>query len=349
MEEQHQAGGRVAAVFPIHYPRALLQAHGFLPIEVWGPPGTDVGEADAHLQSYVCDIVRRGLGFVLAGGLRDCDCLLVPHGCDSLQGLGSILLDFHHPGLPVLTFYLARGEGPAALDFTVAELAGLSQALADISGRPLDEQAWNRHLEIEVAAEAALARLWRERRQLELDNAELYRLLRCRNYLAADRFRELLDKVLDRHRGAAPGQKAILLGGIVAEPVGLLEVIDRAGGLVVGDAGCNLGRRLYRAVDDEPDPARRQARRLLGGPPDATRGAAPSRIAEHLLEQAAGSGARALVVTNPKFCEPELFVLPEVTRLLEAAGLRVLVLELELSRDLPAAAANRLEAFLETL
>ena len=55
-------GGRIAAVFPIHYPRALFRATGVLPVEVWGPPGLDSSLGDAHLQAYTCAIVRNGLG-----------------------------------------------------------------------------------------------------------------------------------------------------------------------------------------------------------------------------------------------------------------------------------------------
>ncbi len=35
-------GGSVAAVLPIHYPRALLRAFDIYPIEVWGPPKWEV-------------------------------------------------------------------------------------------------------------------------------------------------------------------------------------------------------------------------------------------------------------------------------------------------------------------
>jgi len=83
-----------AAVYPIHHPRALWPAFGILPEEVWGPPGVDTGPGDAHLQAYTCDIIRNGLSFLLSGGLDETDLVVVPHGCDSLQGLGSVLLDF---------------------------------------------------------------------------------------------------------------------------------------------------------------------------------------------------------------------------------------------------------------
>ena len=66
-----KAGGAIAAVFPIHYPRALLRAFDLLPVEVWGPPGRSTTSGDAHLQAYTCSIVRCSLSFVLDGKLDD--------------------------------------------------------------------------------------------------------------------------------------------------------------------------------------------------------------------------------------------------------------------------------------
>ena len=71
-------GGRVAAVFPIHYPRALFRAFNVLPVEVWGPPKVEARQGEAHLQSYTCSIVRNGLSFILSGGLNVADFIVVP-------------------------------------------------------------------------------------------------------------------------------------------------------------------------------------------------------------------------------------------------------------------------------
>ena len=45
-----EQGGSVAAVLPIHYPRALLRSFHFLPMEVWGPPKVSSTFGESHLQ-----------------------------------------------------------------------------------------------------------------------------------------------------------------------------------------------------------------------------------------------------------------------------------------------------------
>ncbi|MBM4372046.1 MAG: 2-hydroxyacyl-CoA dehydratase, partial [Deltaproteobacteria bacterium] len=91
------AGGLIAAVTPIHDPRALLRSHGVLPVEVWGPPRTDTAAGDARLQAYTCSIVRCALAFFQEGGLDPVDLLVMPHACDSLQGLASVMQKFVAP------------------------------------------------------------------------------------------------------------------------------------------------------------------------------------------------------------------------------------------------------------
>ena len=61
---------------------------------------------------------------------RSADHLVVPHACDSLQGLGSLLLDFEKPALPTTPYYLPRGDREADVRYLAAELKALGKALA---------------------------------------------------------------------------------------------------------------------------------------------------------------------------------------------------------------------------
>lgn len=344
-----EGGGGVAAVFPIHSPRALFRAFGLLPVEVWGPPGVETGEGDAHLQAYACSVVRLGLSFVLEGGLRDAAVLLVPHACDSLQGLGSVLLDFTKPRPPVLAYYLPRGGRDCDTDYLAAELRALSGRLAEITGRSPSDAALHAAIEQEEAADALLARLHRERARLPFDDRELYRVLRAREYLPAERFVDLAASAL----GAAGdgGTRAgvpLILSGIVPEPAELFDVLAGAGARVAADDFACCGRRLYPAGTSR-DPFRRVAEGILGGPPDPTRGSPIGARVDHLRGLAADTGARGVIVYTVKFCEPELFDVPLLRKGLEEAGLPSTTIEVDVADRLPHQVVTRLEAFVEML
>lgn len=348
MERFRAEGGRVAAVFPVHSPRALLRVHRMLPVEVWGPPGVDTGLGDAHLQAYVCSIVRCGLSFVLRGGLDGVDVMVVPHACDSLQGLGSILLDFTRPAPPVLPFYLPREKGPVAIDFLVAELEALSAKLSAVSGVAPGPDELAEAVAREERADGRLGRLADARPRLALSDREFYRLVRTREYLPAEQFCALADEALAGALDAPRPGVPVVLSGILPEPMDVLDPVTGAGGMVVADDLACCGRRHYPAGTSE-EPLRRVAESLLGGPPDTTRGDAVSDRIVHLRRLVEKTGARGVVFYSIKFCEPEQFYLPQVRRGLEEAGIRSVEVEGDLGENLPDQARTRIEAFLETI
>jgi len=65
---QHKHNGKqVAAILPNHSPRPVFTSFDILPIEVWGPPRVDSSHGSAHLQPYICSLVRNALSFLLTG------------------------------------------------------------------------------------------------------------------------------------------------------------------------------------------------------------------------------------------------------------------------------------------
>jgi len=140
----------------------------------------------------------------------------------------------------------------------------------------------------------------------------------------------------------------ILLSGIVPEPMDLLQAMDELGASVVADDLACCGRRLY-AAGTSRDPFVRMAESLLGGPPDSTRGSPIQARLDHLLDLARSIGARGVVFYDVKFCEPELFDLPELRRGLRDAGLPSIAVEVDLNDPVSHQARTRLEAFLEMI
>ncbi len=350
MEAHRGKGGRVAAVLPVHNPRALLRAHGFLPVEVWGPPGHDLSSGDVHLQAYTCSVVRHALAFISDGKLTGrADCVLVPHACDSLQGLGSVLLDFAKSDLPVLPYYLPRGQRASDRRFLAAELRALAGRLAEITGAKVRDEDLHAACEREEAADEVLAKLLSRRTALEIDNRHFYELARSREYLPAEAFIKQAETVLAAAKKdlEAP-DLPVLLSGLMPEPMSILDALDAAGATVVADDLACLGRRLYQPSQAK-DPYLRMAEGLLSGAPDSTRGVSIEARAEHLIRLAKDRGARGLIFFLVKFCEPEQFYLPQLQKRFKGVNLRSMMVEVHIGETLPDQVITRLEAFLETL
>ncbi len=348
-------GGSIAAVFPIHYPRALLRAFHFLPVEVWGPPGVDTSYGAAHLQPYICSIVRNTLSFLLSGGLDVADLLVVPHACDSLQGLGSILTDLIPLRRPIIPIYLPRGRRESDLHFLADEFRSICRRLEMITGRSRTDEELTACIHREEAADALLAELHQNRRSLPLTEGEFYRLTRSREYLPAEAFAELAGEVLNAssstemtHTPRDDGRAPIILSGIVPEPMALLDAISQMGGAVVADDLACCGRRLY-PIGTREEPFIRMAEQLIHAPPDPTRGNPIQERLAHLTQLVDTSGATGVVFYGVKFCEPELFYLPTLGRELMAAGIPSLTVEVDINDPLPHQVVTRMEAFLEMI
>jgi len=341
-------GGKVAAVLPIHYSRGLFRAFDILPVEVWGPPHIESGKNAVHLQSYVCSICQNALTYIQQGGLDITDMILVPHACDSLQGLGSVLLDFAPPRQPVYPLYVPRGHRQSDLDFFAAEFHFLYDRLSELTGDFPQDVDLLASIEREEAADSSLRELHEQMRFLPFPNSEVYKLIRSREYLPAEEFtglaQEALKMVQDTPRTGTP----ILLEGIVPEPMGIFESLSGFDAVVAGDDLASCGRRVYPAGTSR-DPFKRMAERILHAPPDPTRGSSLEERQAHLMEMAARTGAAGIIFYIVKFCEPELFDLPILQKELREAGLPTLLIEVDLNSPFSQQMQTRLGAFLEMI
>ncbi len=347
IRQMQDAGYRIAAVLPIHYPRALLRACGFHPVEVWGPARVDSRGGDLRFQAYTCAIVRHAVSLLSEGKLDRADVLLVPHTCDALQGMGSVLGDFIKPRQRVLTLYHPRGDGPAALKFLVDELQRLQADLTAQSGRHPTDADWAEAMGVEADADAALSALYRDRAHLPVTDREFYVLVRAREYLPPEAFTALASGVPRDGRTSPPGVP-LMLSGIVCEPMDLFDQINSAGGRIVADDLACGYRRVYPSVTDGP-PLERLARAILGAPPDPTRGSPIAERDAALIQRMRETGAKGMLVYGVKFCEPELFDLPRLRAHLADAGFPLLHVEHELTPEVSQQVLTRIEAFLETL
>ena len=345
LDRARDRGLKVLAVLPYHYPRALVRAHGFHPMEVWAPASAGPDSGAVHFQAYACSIVTRGAAFLVdGGGFEVVDAVLVPHGCDALQGLGSVLQDFVTDRPPVLTLYAPRTRRGLDLDYLVAEYQRLADSLVEAGGKRPSSKAWSHAFAVEDAADAALRDLYSRREERALTDREFYAAVRAREYLLPEDF---VDLIAGLPVGPAPRPGVpIVLSGIAADPPALLDVVNDAGAHVAtDDLSTGQRRMLPPTVDD--DPWQRLARSYLEGPVDPTRADPIAERVARLRDLVRQSDARGVLAVAPPFCEPEQFYLPALRK-----GLDVPLLYVEHEGGggaVDGQLVGRIEAFVETL
>ncbi|MBN2158690.1 MAG: 2-hydroxyacyl-CoA dehydratase [Spirochaetes bacterium] len=348
MKDHKDAGGFTAAVFPIHYPRPLFRAYNVLPVEVWGPPKADPHLWEAHLQTYTCSVIRNGLSFFIAGGLDGVDMLVVPHCCDTLQGLGSILQNYLPQNKRVLTLYIPRDSREIDINYLAREMKILSGRIGEVTGTELDESKLIKCIDEEDRSNAIVGRMFQQRTQLSCSDREFYEIIRSREYLPADAFITLVEGFMARAKNQDGGRIPVVISGIIPEPMDIFNSLNGIGLTVVGDDLFTTGRRIY-SRSDSTDPWTRMSEMIIKGPPDSTRGNFLTNRVKYLVDLTKESGARGVIFYHVKFCEPEQFYYPALKKGLENAGIPSVLVEAEIGDPLPGQVVTRLEAFKEVI
>jgi benzoyl-CoA reductase/2-hydroxyglutaryl-CoA dehydratase subunit BcrC/BadD/HgdB len=105
-----------------------------IPVEIWDPP-LDTANAGAHLQPYICSVVKSGLALILQEKTRLLDGFLFPHTCDSIQNLASIVNDYLGLQIPCCFFYHPKAPfGKGSRDYYGNQLKLLVGVLEKASG-----------------------------------------------------------------------------------------------------------------------------------------------------------------------------------------------------------------------
>jgi len=346
IEQVKREGFQLGAVMPFHYSRALLRAFDIHPMEIWGPPHVEPMDGQQHFPEYTCQIVQKATRFLQTEQAGDIDCILIPHTCDSLQGMASVFIDFIKLPQPVFTLYHPRGRRPSDLEFLEREFRVLSQKIADFTGKTLSEERLHHEIDLEERADRLLERMSTNRGEYQLTDREFYTFLRSREFLPVQDFINLAEELpTGKADLKGPG---ILLSGIVAEPMDLFDHINKFGAHVIADDLACCSRRIYRAPD-QTDAFKRLAKQLTSMPPDPTISTPYAERFNYLTDRMKQSGSQAVIVFDVKFCEPELFYLPMFEDAMKEAGWPFIYIENELTAELPEQVLNRINSFVEVL
>jgi benzoyl-CoA reductase/2-hydroxyglutaryl-CoA dehydratase subunit BcrC/BadD/HgdB len=351
LQQQKKSQGRyLFGVFPAQYPKEILWAMNALPVEIWDPP-LEVSHANAHLQPYICSVVKHGLELILQGKCDDLDGFLFPHTCDSIQNLASIVNDYLGLGKPCYFFYHPKAPYKASSrQYYVEQLKALVSRLEKQLG-PIEPA----NLKHRVGQGQKLATLLRElydlraTQGLRAPNVQFYQAIRYTEYLHPDDLIPFLEEFLADSKGQAERGPALLLSGILPNPPEILALLDDLGVRVADDDLLSCGRRLLIPPSQAQDPLEALAEGYFAMPPCTTKDSPVSERLDYLLEKIDRTGAKGVIFYMVKFCEPELFDVPQLVEELKKRGFLTLIIDTELHQGLSGQLKTRVEAFVEMI
>ena len=346
---QKEMGRRLFGVFPAQYPREIFWAMNTIPVEIWDPP-FETANANAHLQPYICSVVRAGLELILQEKTRVLDGFLFPHTCDSIQNLASIVNDYLGLEIPCYFFYHPKAPfGKGSRDYYLSQLKSLAGELENNFG-PMDLHELKRRVDQGLNMQKRLADAYEMRRmgELAVSNTAFYRNVRLSEYLHPDDFVSGFETFLAVSKGENSKGPGILLSGILPHPE-ILRLLDQQGVRVVDDDLLNCNRRMPLALGKAQDPYEILVENYFAMPPCPTRGSPIQERLDFMMNKVHKADVHGIIFCGIKFCEPEWFDVPQMAAAAKDAGLKFLALDLEVGQPLSGQLSTRVEAFVEML
>ena len=349
-EQKEKYGRRIFGVFPAQYPKEILWAMNALPVEIWDPP-VEVSHASAHLQPYICSVVRLGLELILQGHCDDVDGFLFPHTCDSIQNLASIVNDYLGIEKPCTFFYHPKAPYRASSrDYYLEQLKDLAKGLEkQLGALNLDELKRRVRQSREISSWIKEFYDRRAKGKLRSSNEEFYRVLRQGEFLHPNDFLPLLSEFAEASRGEAEIGPVVIMSGVLPSPPEILSLLDELGVRIGDDDLLNCGRRLLVNPGTSEDPFEALADGYFAMPPCTTKNSPVDERLKYLLQKIERSGAKGVIFYTVKFCEPELFDIPQLVEGLKAEGVSTLVMDTDLNQGMSGQMRTRVEAFVEMM
>jgi benzoyl-CoA reductase/2-hydroxyglutaryl-CoA dehydratase subunit BcrC/BadD/HgdB len=321
-----------------------------LPVEIWDPP-LEVSLANGHVQPYICSVVKLGLELILQGHCAELDGFLFPHTCDSIQNMASIVHDYLGLEKPCYFFYHPKAPyRDSSRRFYHDELKHLVSSLESRFG-PLSQEKLSRSIQKgrDLGSLFGQIYLMRAKGRCSASNREFYRVIRLNEYLHPDDLIPLLRQFAADFSGPDPSTKKVILSGVLPNPPELLGLLDVLGVRVSDDDLLSCGRRLVMSADKTGDPFQILSEVYFGMPPCSTKTSPLEERKSFLMDKIERSGAQGVIFSMVKFCEPELFDVPQLVEGLKGRGIPTLVLDTDLNQGLSGQMSTRVEAFVELL
>src|SRR5579863_7132982 len=264
-------GRKVVGYMPFYVPRELIHAAGALPLGVLGGGDQlEVIHGDAYYQSYICRIPRSTVELGVTGRLDFVDGMLFPSICDVIRNLSG-MWKIMFPKVKSRYFDVPQNyRNDIGGEFYINELNELREMLAEISGRPIDDDAIrasialyneNRRLVREVYA-------FRSKLPWKAPSSEVYLLMRAGMILAVEEHNRLLKEYLaaapQEERPRRDCSRVVVTGAFCEQPpLNLIKSIELAGCYVVDDDLLLVTRWLTADTAIDGDPLRNLATAFL--------------------------------------------------------------------------------------
>ncbi|MFN2436337.1 MAG: 2-hydroxyacyl-CoA dehydratase subunit D [Desulfotignum sp.] len=323
-----QTGQKIIGYLCSYAPEELIHAAGCHPMRLFSS-GHDILLAENHLQSYCCSLVRGVLEDSLAGRLDFLDGTVFPHTCDSMQRLSDIWRMNGRYAFFADLLVPAKLDTPSSAVYMEAVLARFKAALESALGTPITDTDLASSIALFNRIRTLLAAIQDGccRHPGVIRGADMTALVKGTMIMDRNEAATLLADVaasFDHLPVPETPVKRVILAGSVCDTPDVFDMVEAAGGAVVGDDLCT-GQRWFDGLVSENQPPM-------------------TALADRYRTRADG-----VIFAMLKFCDPHAFDYPCLKACLDAQGIKSMALEIDDSRQNQGQISTRIETFIQML
>lgn len=271
-----QSGGKVIGYTCSFVPVEVFHAAGMLAVRLRGIETDSLNIGDAYYGPFICTFPKALLQQAGAGCYDFLDGVVITSGCDAMRRLDECWRKMGEdiPGvLPPWSYYLDVPHKPegVALAWYRSRLRKLIRAVEDQFNVEITDDALRRSIREQNKVREAVWELGELRRQVPalITGTEAFAALIARNVLPMEVYlRELSDLIREVKVRPAPrgdGLTRLFVTGSICDDLELVEQIEAAGAVVVGETVCYGLRNTCAPVAETGDPVDALGAHYLSG------------------------------------------------------------------------------------
>jgi benzoyl-CoA reductase/2-hydroxyglutaryl-CoA dehydratase subunit BcrC/BadD/HgdB len=335
-------------------PEELIDAAGFVPTRVI-PENPAVDIVDAYLPNNFCTFLRSTVDMGLKGGFGDFQCLVINHSCDGARRAFDV---FRHYVGGLVTYFLdvPKKSDSISIKYYTHQLEDFSEFLQQISGSRITTEAFSASIKRYGENRRLLRKLYdlRAHYQEKLPSRFMVDLLNMNARNPKETMNPVLQRIIEetcsktvpspRKRNV----KRLYVSGNLIDALPFLEMIEQAGGRVVGDDFCFGGRYSSGEIEGVCESLQALAKMHLSRIP-CGRMVDCERRFDFILQGIRQYSADGLVYISLKFCDNFLSDFPMLKQILDREHIPSLFIETEYFPLGRGQIQTRIEGFLEML
>lgn len=348
-----KTGKKAIGCFPIYTPEEIIYAAGAIPVGMWGGP-TELCLADKYLQPFCCSIMRSNIEYGMKGTYHMLEGIVLPTFCDTLKCVCENW-KVAVPQIPVLPIvYPQHRRIEAGIEYLKEELKRIGMEIEKLCGVTISEDMLENAYEVYEQYRSTM----REFVELASDHPETidsetrHMIIKAGWFMDKKEYTQKIKELIaELHHSGIEKFSGIrvVATGLMSEPVEILSLMKKYNIAVVADDLAQESRQFRVVSRENGSVFEKLAYRIADQRGCTFLYEEEKARGQMLIELVRSKKADAVIVFMMKFCDPEEFDYPIYKKELEAAGIPILYLEIDLQLDAFGQIETRLQSFSEMM